>query len=91
MPLRKDFMLCGDGLHSIPSEYMQTFKDNDWDLVSPPHPRPLISLGYGQCTDWLAINMFSISPTKVTVESCQTEIIAFLENSGFDVLPMDVG
>lgn len=90
MPLRKDFMVMGDGLHSIPSEYLQMFKDNDWDIATPPDPLPAINMGYGQCTDWLAINMFSISPKKVLVESSQTKIIDFLEDRDFDVIPIEL-
>lgn len=91
MPLRKDFLLLSGGGHTLSDENVKKmFKDNEWDCVQAPEPLPIKSMGYGQCTDWLAVNMFSLSPRKVIVEAGQREIIDMLEDNDFDVIPFEL-
>jgi len=86
--VRPGLMLTNPDRPPVPEE-VKIFKQNDWRLVDVPrysereeHPV------FCQSSRWLSMNVLSISPEKIIVEEGETEMVKFLEEHGFDVIPV---
>ena len=60
-----------------------------WDLIIAPEPEkapPGLFSDYNMCSDWLALNIFSLDEKRLVVEQRQTGLARLLEKHGFDVV-----
>lgn len=88
--LRPGLLLCNPDRvqdHKLPSIF------KDWDVIySPPMEKmdrfdaEYLSKSMG--SDWIDMNLFSLSPNLVVVDRDQTALIKLLEKHGLDVLPL---
>ena len=65
----------------------------DWEIIfSPPmenqerHSPEYLQQAIG--SEWIDMNLFSIGPDTVVVDSHQTALIALLESKGLEVIPL---
>jgi len=65
----------------------------DWEIIfSPPmenqerHSAQYLQQAIG--SEWIDMNLFSIGPDTVVVDSHQTALIALLESKGLEVIPL---
>jgi glycine amidinotransferase len=66
----------------------EIWMENDWEFIDAPLPVNGASPAFCQSTNWLSMNVFSISAEKVVVEKEETALQAVLEDHGFQVIPM---
>ncbi|GAA3085996.1 amidinotransferase [Streptomyces roseofulvus] len=63
----------------------------DWDVIWAPEP---VDIGFAgeeaNCSIWVGMNMFSVSPDLVAVDKRQTGLIRELEKHKIDVLPVQL-
>jgi len=88
--LRPGLMLCNPARvtdDTLPDVVKQ------WDVIySPPmeasarHDADYLYRSIG--SDWIGMNLFSISPDQVVVDQGQTALIKLLERHGLDVIPL---
>lgn len=68
------------------TESAQLWLDNDWKFIVAPQPVDDIPPPFCLCSKWLAMNMLSLSPTKVIIEENEKPLRQLLEDHGFDVI-----
>jgi N-dimethylarginine dimethylaminohydrolase len=88
--LRPGLVLCNPGRindQTLPDIFKQ------WEVIySPPmentdqHDAEYLSMSIG--SNWIDMNVFSISPEKVVVDRDQKALIRLLERYGLDVIPL---
>lgn len=61
-----------------------------WDKIWVDEVVPQGFYNYPYASKWIALNMFSISPDTVIVDSAQKKIITLLERKGFTVIPHEL-
>ena len=90
VPLRPGFVLVNRERPPLEWE-VEKFREGNWKLLTsaPPnkcnYPMPDFCEG---SANGMSINVFSVSPEKVIVEECEKELIAQLDDHGFDVIPI---
>ena len=90
VPLRPGLLLCNPDRvqeHKLPSIFDQ------WEVIySPPMENTdrfdadYLSMSMG--SDWIDMNLFSLSPDLVVVDRDQSALIKLLERHGLEVLPL---
>lgn len=89
VPLRPGLILhCGE--RTAEDELLQYCKANDWEIVQAPRPSRTVKTlpPLTSCTPWLSMNLFSLDPQTVFVESSETAQMEQLDRLGFDVIPV---
>jgi glycine amidinotransferase/scyllo-inosamine-4-phosphate amidinotransferase 1 len=60
-----------------------------WDKIWTPPPVDIgFAAPYELCSAWISMNMLSVDPETVIVESRQTDLIRMLESARFTVIPV---
>lgn len=68
------------------SESAKIWKENDWKFMVAPSPSSDIVPPFCCCSKWLAMNVLSLSESKVIVEENEKQLQNMLEDNGFDVI-----
>jgi glycine amidinotransferase len=70
-------------LHPIPEQF------KGWEVRRPPEPVSRPGHTYYMSSPWLSMNVLMLNPTTVVVEKSERPTAKFLEDWGFDVVPVE--
>ena len=70
------------------AEDIKLFEDNDFKLIQAPYYAKEFATEEDRwiCSNWISMNVLSLSPNKVVVEEKEQPLIKCLEEHGFDVI-----
>lgn len=89
VPLRPGLILANSE-RPIRADEEKMFFENDWQLIDAPQPTssddemPM----FCQSSKWLAMNVLSLSPTKIICEEREKPLQEFLYRLGFGIYPI---
>jgi glycine amidinotransferase len=67
-------------------EFLDKFKEAEWDIFNGPEPDNKEIPRYGQCSEWLSLNILVVSPKIVIIEEQEKTLKGVLEDKGFEVI-----
>lgn len=72
-----------------PDRYVPNELFRDWEII--PAPKPTLPSDWPMyfCSPWVSMNVLSLDPHTVVVESHEHALIDLLGESGFRVIPLD--
>ena len=66
--------------------FRQFFRRNKWEVIDAPPSVHGVEFHSPEISNWISMNVLSISEEKVVVEESEEQMIRFLEELGFSVL-----
>jgi glycine amidinotransferase len=72
-----------------PERYVHSSLFDEWDILPAPKPALPADWPMYMCSAWVSMNVLSISPDTVVVESHEESLIDALTNWGFRCIPVD--
>ena len=72
-----------------PERFVPTELFNGWEILAAPQPALPPGWPMYFCSPWVSMNLLSIDPETVVVESHETTLIEALADWGFRCLPVD--
>lgn len=85
LPLRPGLALTNPA-QPPDAESAKIWLDNDWKFIEAPQPVSNILPPFCFCSEWLAMNILSLSPNKVIIEENEKPLQHLLEDYGFEVI-----
>lgn len=85
VPLRPGLAMTNPD-HLPDKESSQLWLDNDWQFIQAPEPASDIIPPFSLCSQWVSMNLLSLSPSKLVIEETEKALQNMLEDFGFDVI-----